>query len=330
MEFSMENTENGYQPFIKWVGGKRALVKTILSKAKITDKNSFNSYFEPFLGGGAMFFYLKSSGSIKPGAEVCLSDVNGPLINTYRVIKEDVQNLINELLVHQRNHTKTSVALKNAMQDVAASIGGGVALPMQESKRARVESDYYYFIRDAIYNRIKQDHLPGVNNIFLAAAFLYLNRTGFNGMYRENSKGEMNIPKGRYTNPAIVNDSVLRLAHDALKDVDLQCHGYEHALRKAKKGDLVYLDPPYFETFTDYSQDGFGLEQQEHLAELAAEAAERGAKIIISNSDTRKMEKLYKKHDFEVVKIQAARNINSDGQGRAKVSEIVAFRTKQI
>lgn len=327
MDRNKESDTGPYQPFIKWVGGKRALAAEILKKAKICPEFRFGSYFEPFLGGGAMFFHLASKGAISPGTRVHLSDINGPLIATYKSIQGDLERLLRQLRRHAHNHLKDGNALKDSILSMERSIGGAWLKGVAKAEETEgLERDYYYWVRDGLYNKIKKGYLDTDLSVHIAAAFLYLNRTGFNGMYRENASGFMNIPKGRYANPSIVNEAVLRAAREALQGVDLCSRGYAESLRAAGRGDLVYIDPPYFETFTDYSKGGFGKDEQEELAGLASMAAQRGASVIISNSDTKLMSGLYESRGFSVARIKAARNINSDGAGRAKVSEIIAFR----
>lgn len=328
----MENhisDKQGAQPFIKWVGGKRQLADEIMHIACLdVQSDALIGYYEPFVGGGALFYALKQRGLLERALShhgVHLSDVNQPLIETYRAVKDSVEPLIAELQVHSSAHYAD---LPSALAgDKGRSDRGGV----NAVRGSRSLLYAHYFKVRSEYNKSKQeftgDMLAGSSEdgVKLAAMFLYLNRAGFNGMYRENSKGEMNIPPGRYTKPELVNAEVLRACSSALQCVDLQVRGFEHALKEAKRGDLVYLDPPYFETFTAYSKGGFDYMAQQKLAEAAKAAAESGAKVIISNSDTEEMRELYKKNGFEVGELKAARNINSDGAGRAKVTEIVAF-----
>jgi DNA adenine methylase len=312
-----------YVPFIKWVGGKRAIADRILGLAGVNTKEPvtpLNVYIEPFLGGGAMFFHLKNIGLIGPNTKVFLSDMNKSLINTYKVIQYDCEELIKKLKEHAENHGPDSSWPRTEEEKKCRD-------EIFKNKRKSKESDhaYYYYVRDNIYNDLhKKSKLSNEGKIKLAAAFIYLNRTGFNGMYRENADGEMNIPRGRYINPAIVNEGVLRSASEALKDVNIQYCPYQDSLKLASSGSLVYFDPPYYETFTDYNGGGFVKEDQEELAELALKATESGVKVIISNSCNDFTKKLYKA--FTCATINAARNINSDGQGRSKVEEIVAFK----
>jgi DNA adenine methylase len=307
-------------PFIKWVGGKRAIAGEILHKAGIDATTPLKAYFEPFLGGGAMFFHLKNLNLIAPGTKVRLSDMNKSLICTYEVIKDKCKALISKLEEHNENHNKKSWFRTKE---------GKIFSKLIENRKRKLDPEhyYYYYVRDIIYNKLhKRSDLTAEEKVDLAAAFIYLNRTGFNGMYRENADGGMNIPRGRYSNPAIVNAEVLLSASEALQGVEIQHCPYQDSLKLADKADLVYFDPPYYETFTDYNGGGFGEEEQKELAQLALEAAKNGVKVIISNSYNDFTEKLYK--GFTHATINAARNINSDGQGRSKVVEIVAFKTK--
>jgi DNA adenine methylase len=312
-----------YIPFIKWVGGKRAIAGEILNIPGIYQKNPFKFYIEPFLGGGAMFFHLKNINLIVQDTKVRLSDMNKSLINTYLVIRDECASLIIKLEEHKKNHSKKS--WYNTKE-------GKIFSKYIKSKKRKLDPGhyYYYYVRDIIYNKLhKKLDLTVEEKIDLAAAFIYLNRTGFNGMYRENADGEMNIPRGRYSNPAIVNADVLQSASEALQGVEIEHCPYQDSLMLAAPGTLVYFDPPYYETFTDYNGGGFGEQEQLELAQLAMRAAKSGVKVIISNSSNVFTRELYKKHGFEFNFIKAARNINSDGQGRSKVEEIVAFKIKQ-
>ena len=316
-----------YIPFIKWVGGKRAIADRILGLAGINTKEPvtpLNVYIEPFLGGGAMFFHLKNIGLIGPNTKVFLSDMNESLINTYKVIQDDddCEKLIKELKQHEENHGPDSSwpASKEEKKYKEKIIKDKPTLSEHPGYA------YYYYVRDYVYNDLhKKPKLSDEAKIRLAAAFIYLNRTGFNGMYRENANGGMNIPRGRYSNPAIVNAGVLESASEALKGVEIRNCPYQVSLKLAAPGSLVYFDPPYYETFTDYNGGGFEKEDQEKLAELAMGAAESGVNVIISNSSSVFTRELYKKHGFECDFINAARNINSDGEGRSKVEEIIAY-----
>ena len=326
--FSLKSTIP--QPFIKWVGGKRNLTSEILKAASIDEESDISGYFEPFLGGGAMFYALLDADILskaRKSKRIHLSDINAPLVSTYRVVRVAVDKLIRGLDEHRKAHFED---LKLAAdKDIGRADRGG-----QLARRGARTALYrhYLAVRDN-YNKLKETFSVGKggkvseDEVRLASMFLYLNRAGFNGMYRENSKGEMNIPPGRYANPEIVNEAVLKACAESLKSVDLQVRSFEEALAEAKEGDLVYLDPPYFETFTAYAKGGFNLDSQESLACAAQTAAKRGARVVISNSDTQEMRKLYKAKGFKVSEIKAARNINSDGAGRAKVTEIVAYNS---
>ncbi|HBB56970.1 TPA: modification methylase [Patescibacteria group bacterium] len=198
------------KPFVKWVGGKRQLLAqfrlmNLYPPEKFDIKKG--KYFEPFVGGGAVFFDLLPETAY-------LSDLNNELVITYNVIKNDVENLIKSL------------------------------------KKHKLDKDYFLKIR--VQNPEK------LSDLNTASRFIYLNRTCFNGMYRVNSRGGFNVPFGKYTNPLICDENNLRKASKALKNVEIKKQDYKEVLKKAKKGDFVYFDPPYYPvsktaSFTSYT-----------------------------------------------------------------------------
>jgi DNA adenine methylase len=265
------------RPFLKWAGGKTQL----LQQYQPLFPSQFDNYYEPFLGGGAVFFYLFQEHL--SGFKAVLSDVNEELINMYRCVQTDVDALIKELESHQAKH----------------------------------DSEYYYQIR-AQKNR---------KSVKKAARIIYLNKTCFNGLYRENSKGQFNVPIGRYKNPTICNAELLRADSLALQGVKLEVRDFYNVLDDAKTDqDFVYFDPPYYplsntSQFTSYSRYNFNEEDQFRLRDVFAELAIRGVKVMLSNSDCPFIRELYE--EFPIHEVSAARSINSKGTHRGKISELV-------
>lgn len=267
------NTRIKAKPFIKWAGGKSQLLPKI--SELLPPKKQIGRYFEPFLGGGAMFFYLQHPKSF-------LSDTNNDLVELYEVVQNNVEELIKAL------------------------------------KPYKNEPDYFYEVRaqnPATLSKVKR-----------AARFVYLNKTCFNGLYRVNSKGEFNVPFGRYKNPAICDVEGLRSASLALQNVKITHGDFQSVLTKTKTTDFIYFDPPYqplnkTSSFTSYTSIGFGEEQQIKLAKLYKELANKGCFVMLSNSDTPIIRELYK--DFYIHEIQASRAINSIGSGRGKITELL-------
>ncbi len=260
------------RPFLKWAGGKSKLIpqyRPYLPK-------EFINYFEPFLGGGALFFALLPKSAY-------LGDINGELINLYTCIRDDVESLIKTLKVHQANHKK----------------------------------DYYYQIRAT-----KPD-----NKIERAARLLYLNKTCFNGLYRENSKGQFNVPIGSYKNPKICDPDLLRNGSQALGGKYLEACSFEKVLEQAKDyRDFVYFDPPYYplnptSNFTSYSRHNFGEKEQIKLQDVFTQLANRGVQVMLSNSDCSFIRDLYK--DYQIGEILAARAINSKAEKRGRIKELL-------
>lgn len=270
-----------FKPFMKWAGGKQQLLKTL-------DKyfpSQINSYFEPFLGSGAVFFYLKQINLIRHG--INLSDNNKELINTYIILRDKIDSLIKLLAVHQKNHNK----------------------------------DYYYKIRG--YDRKKNNTLTDVER---AARTIYLNRTCYNGLYRVNSKGQFNVPLGRYETPRILFEDVIRTANQALQGINLFVSDFSYVLKSAEKNDFIYFDPPYYplsatSNFTSYTASEFGKQEQMRLAEVYATLSQKGCLCMLSNSYTPLILELYK--DFRIEVINANRAINSNSKGRGGINEVV-------
>ena len=268
------------RPFIKWAGGKTRLIEQYQPFLP----TQFERYHEPFLGGGALFFYLAPQLQAQ-GKRAFLSDLNPELVNVYQCVRDEVDDLIERLSEHKQQHDQT----------------------------------HYYEVRSQLQ----------AEPVARAARFIYLNKTCYNGLYRENSKGLFNVPMGRYKNPKICAPDLLRAASSALQIAEISERPFSTVLERARdSGDFVYFDPPYHplsETsrFTAYSRYRFGEDQQRALRDTIAQLAARGAKVLTSNSDCPFIRELYA--DFEVKTINAARSINSKASKRGKITEVLAI-----
>jgi DNA adenine methylase len=266
--------------FVKWAGGKTKLIPQF--KKYFPEK--IDTYFEPFLGSGAIFFYLIQTHKPK---EVILSDVNHILIELYKNVKFNPDKLIDLLQEHKNNHSASN-------------------------------SEYYYKMRDR-YNQLK-------NTIEKSALFLYLNKTCFNGLYRENAQGYFNVPMGKYKNPSIVNLADIKKASFILKNVEIKEQDFENILPIVKKDDFIYLDPPYHpvsetSSFTSYSKGDFGKQDQKRLADFCKNIDEKGAKFMLSNSDTNFIKELYS--EFNINLVSTRRMISADKKKRNLINELV-------
>ena len=242
-------------PFVKWAGGKTQ----ILSDLDSMIPSQFNRYFEPFIGGGAMFFHLVSERNMRFAAY--LSDINQELITAYQVVKNDLKELIQHLRKHQREYNKNP-------------------------------HEYYYKLRDKTKPR---------NDAEMTARFIALNKTCYNGLYRVNKGGIFNVPIGRYKNPLICASNNLRNASLSLRNskVIIERSDYKQiVLENAREGDFIYLDPPYnpassTASFTSYTNSGFTDTDQKELRDVFTELMDRKCKVLLSNSDTKFIRKLY-------------------------------------
>jgi DNA adenine methylase len=264
------------RPFLKWAGGKRQL----LDDLKANLPKSFNQYFEPFVGAGALLFELQPR-------KARISDLNEELINCYQVIKDDPEGLLTEISKHE--HTEA----------------------------------HFYELR----NLDRQPDFKELPPPVRAARTIYLNKTCFNGLYRVNRKGHFNVPFGRYSNPTILDESLLASLHSFFntREIGIYNEDFQAACSFARAGDFIYFDPPYdpvslSSSFTGYNFK-FGRDEQERLKDTFVELDERGCKVLLSNSVTDFVKELYS--EYHIREVQASRAINSVASKRGKVSEVL-------
>ena len=273
-------------PFVKWAGGKARL----LSQLAPYFPDRFGRYFEPFVGGGAVFFHLFRHGRLAD-RESMLIDSLEELINCYRAIQTRVEDLITELKRHEPH---------------------------------KGDKEYYYAVRawDRAPSYAQRDEIER------AARFIFLNRTCYNGLYRVNRSGKFNVPVGRHRNPNICPADKLRAVSEALQGVALVAGDFAHCLETAAAGDFIYLDPPYdpltdTANFTSYTSDDFGEADQRRLADLFRELDRRGCQVMLSNSSTDFIRELY--GGYEQVEVQAIRAINNKGNARGPIPELLVM-----
>lgn len=269
------------RPFVKWVGGKRRVVPEILARMP----SMFYNYYEPFIGGGALFFALRSLGVLSDH-HATISDTNLRLIRTWRAVRDNVHGLIDRLSEMSEQHCKT----------------------------------YFYAVRDWDVDSSTED-------ADVAAWFIYLNKTCFNGLYRVNKKNRFNAPMGRYKNPSICAADNLLLCHAQLQNVEILHSQYDFVLERAGADDFVYFDPPYVPvsptaSFTAYTQNGFGLLQQTLLRDIARDLKEKGTHVMLSNSESPLIWDWYGEH-FQIDTIKVGRAINSKAKMRGAVGEVL-------
>lgn len=248
----------------------------------------YNCYFEPFIGGASVLMAISPKKAI-------VSDLNKDLINVYLQTRDFPEDLINELKKHDRNHSK----------------------------------DYYYEIR----NLDRLESFYRLSDTKKAARIIYLNHTCYNGLYRVNSLGQYNTPIGRYKKPNIVDEQNIRYVSEYFQKNDIRfiCNDYQKTLDLVRKGDFVYLDPPYdpisdSASFTMYTKEGFNKDDQRNLKMECDRLDSIGAFFMQSNSDTEFIRELYKNYHIET--IEASRNINSKGDERKSVNEVLITNYK--
>ncbi len=275
MPIDTPQTVKNARPFLKWAGGKSRLLNQY--SHLFPRRDQIRRYYEPFLGSAAVFFHLQPKDAL-------LADVNENLVEIYRVVQNDVEDLVDLLGRHIND-----------------------------------EDEFY---------RVRSQRPAELTSVERAARLIYLNKTCYNGLYRENKRGEFNVPFGRYKNPAICDPMRLRIASSALQGVDLQVGDFDKIVAPADSGDFVYFDPPYAplsttSNFTSYNRHGFDEDDQRRLSAAFDDLSSRGCLLMLSNSNARLVHELYGGKKYRLIEIKARRSINSKANGRGPVTELL-------
>lgn len=288
------------KPFLKWAGGKGQLLSEI-EKYYPFENGKITKYAEPFVGGGAVFFDILSKYDLE---SVYISDINAELINTYRIIKDDVDNLIDLLYTMQNGF-----------------------IPLDADNRRA-----YYTEKRGRFNDLKVSG-DGSVNTEKAALMIFLNKTCFNGLFRVNKRGLFNVPMGSYKNPLICDEENLRAVSEKLKNVTIVCGDYRKSAEFIDDKTFVYFDPPYrpiteTASFTAYTENLFNDEEQIELAGFVDDTHRKGAKIVVSNSDPKNsdiqddfFDNIYSAH--KIKRVEATRMINCNREARGKIKELL-------
>lgn len=295
------------KPFLKWVGGKTQILNELENRLPEIIKNTkkIKCYIEPFVGGGALFFYLKNRYQIN---KAYLIDNNQDLILTYRVIKSQANKLIKELKSLQNKYLK-----------------------LGDSERA----EFFYKIRSK-YNHQKKGvnyNKPSNSWVKRASFVIFLNKTCFNGLFRQNNKGGFNVPHGRYKNPKICDADNLKEVSRTLKNTYIICKDFSVCEKYTTPETLIYFDPPYrplsaTASFTAYTKNGFCDSEQLRLANLCKNLSQKEIYVLLSNSDPtneNKKDKFFDEiyNDFNIQRVLANRMINCNGEKRGQIKELL-------
>ena len=291
--------EQKLKPFLKWAGGKGQLLEEIKKHYPTELGRSIYKYAEPFVGGGAVLFDVLSNYDVD---EVYISDSNAELINSYISLRDDTDTLIQLLKEYEITY-----------------------LPMADDERKE-----FYYSKRTRFNELKKEHCKTVE---LAALFIFLNRTCFNGLYRVNARGEYNVPMGAYKSPTICDEDNLRRVAKALAGVTIVCADYKESRKFMDEHTFSYFDPPYrplplSASFTAYTENDFNDECQISLGKYIKELASSGVYVIASNSDPKNTDQEDNFFDdlysgMEINRIYASRMINSNASARGKISELL-------
>ena len=293
------NKTTSARPFVKWAGGKRSLISQLEEQLPANFDNWENvTYIEPFVGGGAMLFYmLQQYPNIK---HAVINDINSDLTTCYQTIRDNTEELIRSLREIQEAY---------------------YAMQTEDARK-----EFYLAVRD----RYNQKNLDAIEN---TTKFIFLNRTCFNGLYRVNKKGLFNVPFGKYSNPQICDETTIRADSELLKRVEILTGDFEETFNYAKGNTFFYFDPPYrplsnTSSFNDYAKETFNDNAQIRLKEYCDKVNEAGFSFMLSNSDCKgKNEEdnffdvLYGKYHIE--RVWASRSINSNPDKRGKLTEIL-------
>ena len=292
------------KPFLKWAGGKGQLINQIKEflPSEFVKTKRIEKYFEPFVGGGAVFFWLSQHYQIK---QAYLFDINPEIVTAYQTIRDAVPRLVKNLKSLESEY---------------------LSLP-------KLYRENFFYSRREEYNALLSKK-GGNGFIRRTALMIFLNKTCFNGLFRVNSRGLFNVPFGRYENPTICDAENLVAVHRALQCAQIECCDFAHCLKKADSQSLVYFDPPYrpiskTASFTGYIKNGFADKEQIRLKGVCDKLTKIGAKIILSNSDPQNIDPddhffddLFK-HNYIIKKLAATRMINCNAERRGTIKEIL-------
>lgn len=303
----LTNEVTSAKPFLKWAGGKTQLLSEFEKRlpAPILKTKVIDSYIEPFIGGGAMFFFLKRNYNVKNSF---LFDINPELIIGYKTIQNNAKELIAILSQMEKEYLKKS----------------------EEDRK-----EFYYNVRENYNLQMNDFDYDNYNNEWIERTcyLIFLNKTCFNGLFRQNKKGGFNVPFGKYKNPTICDEKNINEVSIALKNTKIARADFSESRKYVEKNSFIYLDPPYrplnkTSSFTSYAKDGFFDEDQIRLAHFFKEMDQRGAYLMLSNSDPKNedpddefFDNLYT--NFNIERVPAKRHINCDASKRGKINEII-------
>ena len=300
---SIQTVELQAKPFLKWAGGKGQLITQLRSRLpeEILKSRKIDKYFEPFVGGGAVFFWLGQEYEIK---EAFLYDINPEIVTAYKSVQSKMKALVLELQNLEKEYHSSGKALR----------------------------DKIYYEKRVEYNEYISKRIP--NNVVRRTALLiFLNKTCFNGLFRVNSRGLFNVPFGRYERPTICDRENLLAIHKVLKNTHIECADFGKCLENANSKSFVYFDPPYrpiskTANFTGYIKNGFNDSDQKRLKATFCKLDKLGAKVMLSNSDPKNMDPddnffdiLYRQYHID--RLSATRMINCNATKRGIIKEIL-------
>jgi len=291
------------RPFIKWAGGKGQLISQMQEylPKQLLDTGRMKNYFEPFLGGGAIFFWLASEFDFE---NIYLYEINSEVANCYRTIRNRINKMVSEL----------------------------GQLEAEYFSRIEEKRERFFYSRRTEYNELILSKSPN-NSVRKASLLIFLNKTCFNGLYRVNSKGEFNVPFGRYKKPTICDEDNLNAVKEVLKNAEIINGDFSQCLQYADSQSFVYFDPPYrplsrTASFTSYCQGSFCDSEQMRLKEVFDKLNKKGCRVMLSNSDPKNIDPkdnffddLYR--EYKIVRLNATRMINCNADKRGEIKEIL-------
>lgn len=298
------------QPLLKWAGGKTQILDTVLNKFP----TQIQTYHEPFIGGGSVLFGLLervAKGQIAVNAFIA-SDLNANLIHMYNNIKTQPENVINAL-AEIVTEFKSCPSIK------------GQHKPTNKDEAVLSQETYYY------WQRLQFNQTEDKSTVIATAQMIFLNKTGFRGLYRESSTGAFNIPFGHYVNPAVYNPEHIRTVSNLIQSVIFVHQDFKKALKGVCRGDFVYMDPPYVPenvtSFVNYTKDGFGDKQHLELFGIIKKF-KRGVQYLMSNSTAPAVLDAFSEDIFDIEHIECRRAINSKNPAAKTIEVLISLRTK--